>query len=1313
MPPARPAGAPLPVLPAATLIAERFSLTDFIGHGGMGSIYRAADLRSGRTVALKLLHEDSAEALHRFHREATLLSELEHPGIVGYVAHGTGAESPPFLAMQWLEGEDLARRLARRRLSPTEALEVLTHAARALARAHAHGVIHRDLKPSNLFLRNGRTEEVVLLDFGLARRVRPSVAMTAHQMVLGTPGYMAPEQISGHEALTPAADIFSLGCVLYECLTGRPPFAAPHFVAALAKVLFTQPEPVRARCPELPRGLEALLERMLAKQPAHRIPDASALVTLLESTSLLASEAEPLAGSPESVPRVLLGAEQQLVSVLLAMPRPSVASPRETWQSLRDTLRQVLSPHGAQVELLADGALVVTLAATHGSAMDPAALVARCALLLQERCPEAAVVLTTGRGRLDAPLPVGEAVDRAGQLMHQWEQFPTEPSARVLLDEVTAGLLGPDFQLTRPREDLFLLRGAQVDADESRPLLGKPTPCVGREQELALLELTFNTCVQESSAQAVLVKAPAGLGKSRLRHEFLRRLRRQEQPVLELLGRGDPMSAGSADGLIGQALRRLCGMTGAEPLGPRRERLAERIGRHLPAAHQAEVTGFLGELCGVPFPESHHPRLSAARGNPQLLSTQVGRALVTFLRAECAQQPVLLVLEDLHWGEAHTVRLLDETLRELAEQPFMVLALARPDVEHLLPTSGARRMQELPLRGLSRKAEARLAREVLGAEVPEAVIERLVEHAAGNPLFLEELIRGEAEGRGEAAPRTVLAMIQARLGRLEPRARQVLLAASFYGRAFWGNGVLALLGEAMPPAELEHWLRRLVDLEWVEPQDSSRFPEQVEYRFRHALVRDAAHGLVPDDDKAAGHDLAGRWLERTGERDPHVLAEHFRLGAKPERAIPYFLLAAEHLFDRHDLGGMERCMDATLALSPPEEARVRLRALRATTAFWMDDFSTLGELGHAVLPSLEPGSAQWSRLISGLSLGSTLSGHRDFVVELCAQLRAARPGAESRGAYFLALCFACCMASYLGDMPEVTACFAHLEGLGQEVIARDGVVRGWRGIAHGFRDLCLTGSPWTALDWAEQAARALQEVGSERDEVAALTWRAQALMALGRTEEALEQVRRGMALALRVGQLFPITHARQTLALLLAGSPEVAHQDEARALVLEWVDARLPNLVHRGTAHLVLSRVATSQGRLTEALEHARLACDVLALFAPFLAQARWNLSALLLAWGHCDEARRTASLALEALARSGGEGVARVGLLQVLAESCLALGDTSAGEAALRQALRCIHARAREIPDGPLRERYLAHVPENARVRELTRQRWGDTHPT
>src|SRR6185369_8476421 len=154
------------------------------------------------------------------------------------VAHGAVDATTPYLAMEWLEGETLAERLERGPLQLSEVLTLLRSALGGLAFAHRLGIVHRDLKPSNLFLRQARLDQVVLLDLGLARARGGESGLTRTGSILGTPSYMAPEQAQGERDITGAADVFSLGCVLFECLTGAPPFVATHVLGVLAKVLF-------------------------------------------------------------------------------------------------------------------------------------------------------------------------------------------------------------------------------------------------------------------------------------------------------------------------------------------------------------------------------------------------------------------------------------------------------------------------------------------------------------------------------------------------------------------------------------------------------------------------------------------------------------------------------------------------------------------------------------------------------------------------------------------------------------------------------------------------------------------------------------------------------------------------------------------------------------------------------------------------------------------------------------------------------------------------------------------------------------------
>ncbi|WNG45682.1 protein kinase [Archangium minus] len=1294
-----------------TVIASRFLIEELAGRGGMGSVFRALDKTTGRPVALKLLHAvTSQEAVYRFNREALLLEGLHHPAIVSYVAHGSTEEGQRFLAMEWLDGEDLARRLLRKPLTLPEVTSLLRRATEALATAHHQGIVHRDIKPSNLFLRGGRPEDVVVLDFGLARHAVPSLMdVTGSGTVVGSPGYMAPEQASSQQEIPPAADIFSLGCVLYECLTGQPPFAAPHFAAVLAKILYAEPARLEALRPGLPLGLQVLVDRMLAKDPKRRLVNAD---MLLEALSALESVPELLLPQARMGlrPQSLAGGEQKLVSVLLVSSR-FMFPEEETadWKqglALRDSLRTELSTYGARVELLADGSLVATLLPSHGSATDQAALAARCALFLKERLPESSVVLVTGLGVFNERLPVGDAMDRAGRLLRQVRLQPA--SSQVVMDGVTAGLLGPGFRLSRVDSGTFVLEGELLGADESRPLLGKPTPCVGREQELALLDFTLNGCIDEPAARALLVTAPAGTGKSRLRHEFLRRVERREQPPLVLVGRGDPMGSGASYGLLGQAVRGLCGIVEREGLEAHRQRLYQRVARHLPEAQARDVVEFLGELCAIPFPEEGSPRLRAARSDPRLMSAQVGRALVTFLTAECSHHPVLLVLEDLHWSDALTVSLVDEVLRELAEQPFMLLALARPEVKTLFPGLWARRLQEVPLSGLSRKAGARLVREVLGPQVPDTVVQRAVEMSDGNALFLEELIRGVAEGRGEGAPETVLAVLQTRLLRMEPGVRQVLLAASIFGRTFWTGGVGELLGRQGSVAELEEHLRWLVAQEVIEQQPDSRFSTEAEYRFRHALVRDAAYGLVADSHRPVGHRLAGSWLEQKGELDPLVLATHHQLGEQSERAVHFYTRAAEQLFERHDLQGTLRCVEAALACGVSGASLTRLRALQATAAFWMDEFLKALELGIPVLPDLKAGSPLWCRLMAGLLLASLHEGQHETGGGLIELLLSTTPEPAALSAYVEAVALLALPMSWFGEREKMERLLGRLLEVGAGVMEHDALTRGWVAFAKSYFLHLTEPHPWQAFQVSEQGMKDFREIGSERNALLLQCYSGLALASLGDVPTAVEGMRAALRTARHTEQHTAEAFILHYLALVLASSQEPTKWDEARPLLQEYMGED-PQSFRWSSGLAMLAKLDAAGGALPEAEARARKACALLAPFLIYLLLARAILSSILLARGNAAEAREVAELGVRELERTGNMGAYAVSLRLALAEACFALGDEAAGEAALREALGCMHARAHDIPEPLARERFLHQVPENARTLALARQRWGE----
>jgi class 3 adenylate cyclase/tRNA A-37 threonylcarbamoyl transferase component Bud32 len=257
-------------------VVRGYRVVSKIGQGGMSSVYLAEEASRGDKVVLKVLRgkrQDDDGLWKRFFQECAILSSIQHEHVVRIYDQGFGEELA-YIAMEYLDGGSL-RELIDKGLTPRQALSLLSQAASGLAEIHGRGIIHRDIKPANLMLRDAGV--LVLTDFGVAKRLDKSANHTSHGEILGTPYYLSPEQADGRE-VTPASDIYSLGIIFYEMLTGGRPFAGATIHEILA-------QHVAAPIPRLPEELapyQALVDRMLAKSPEARFPSAEALLAAID-----------------------------------------------------------------------------------------------------------------------------------------------------------------------------------------------------------------------------------------------------------------------------------------------------------------------------------------------------------------------------------------------------------------------------------------------------------------------------------------------------------------------------------------------------------------------------------------------------------------------------------------------------------------------------------------------------------------------------------------------------------------------------------------------------------------------------------------------------------------------------------------------------------------------------------------------------------------------------------------------------------------------------------------------------------------------
>ncbi|XXX82772.1 protein kinase [Sorangium sp. So ce134] len=1282
---------------AGDVVEDRFEIERLAGSGGMGDVYRARDRLSGQAVALKVLQSASVRDLSRLSREAEALVTLRLPGVVQYVAHGVTGAGRPYLAMEWLDGITLEERLARGPLSIAESVTLAAHVATTLGAVHRLGIVHRDLKPSNLMLVGGAIERAALLDFGIARDIRLARSLTAPGAILGTPGYMAPEQARGESPVDARADVFALGCLLFECLAGRPPFLGENALSLIMKVVLEEPPRLGELRDGIPEPLERLVARMLSKPAGERPRDGAAVAEELATLAHAGLPAGALETAELPAPSVeITTAERRVMCVILAADGSAEvdATLSEAECAARtEALRHIAARHGGRLELLQSQWLLIALSGAEAPT-DLAARAAHCALALRAELGGVPVSVATGMAEVAGRLPVGALIDRVVQLFPQRSRLP-EPGIR--LDGATAGLLARSFDMAQVDEGAWL-RGPKEEPDTVPRLLGKPTPCLGRERELAQLAAEWRHCVDEPSASAVVVVGVPGLGKSRLAWEFLRE---RSEAAEVWIGRADPMAAGSAFGLLAQALRRAMGILDGEPLEVRRRKVLARVERLGGLGAKApHVAAFLGELVGARFPDEGDVQLHTARQNSMLMGDRLREAFEELVWAECQRRPVILVLEDLHWGDLPTVTLIDAALQHARDLPFFVLALARPEVDELFPALWSERHGlRLRLAPLPRRASERLVREVLGDSIDVDQVERLLARAEGNAFVLEEQIRAVAEGRSAGMPETALALVQARLEALGVEERRVLRAASVFGETFWEGGARALVGGAPVTRQLAELARR----ELIRRRPEARIAGEAEYEFRHTLVREAAYEMLTERDRRVGHGLAGDWLDRAGGADAMALAEHFEIGGAPARAAEAYLRAAEEALRGGDLAAVIERADRGIGCGAAPELAGRLRRAQAEAHMWRGDVPKALERGLEAVERLERGSAAWFSAITQVVFASHKLGRFDDTERWTTMAAGTVAMADAQSVKLICLADGAAVLSVVGRYAEGRALLDVVECAYADTDALDVEAAAHLHEARSAYAIC-TGDLAASVGGMVAASRAYEEAGDRRNACSAHANLGAIYAELGDLTKAESMLRAALVEADRMHLKERKLGAEITLAQVLAWR---GHLAEARALVESAATSSRPEGLVRTElyARCCLAKVALAAGD-SDAAEREARAAVALSQSAPTLGvQASAVLARALIGLGRTAEAMRAAAEASAQLAEFGtleeGESLVRL----TYAEALAATGRQHEATAAIASARAALLARADKLSDPTWRERFLRDVPDNARTLELARQ--------
>ncbi len=861
-------------------IADRYTLVRAVRSGASGVVFEAVDREARARVAVKLVasvHGD-AGALERVRREVAILASLSHPHVVGYRDAVLLPSGQILVVLEWLEGRDLAETIAEAPLPTRLVVTLGAQLAAALAAAHALGVVHRDVKPANVFLLGGRGPIFgKVLDFGVAKADAHDLRGLTHAgALLGTPAYMAPEQASTAADVDARADVFSLGVVLFEAISGELPWRTRSDLARIARIHTEQARSLAEVAPSAPRGLVQVVDAMLALRVEGRPGDMREVVDALRRVE---RELAARSLTPPPVPR---DASEPSFDAPTARgvapdeddrtgagarppptPRPAdgaslPAPPRAASSSARGALGAVVDPIVERVGGDDVGAWHSVSAVLGRRLVGRQEVLARLVALARGGlvATRGDVVVAGEAEAVEPPRPVvvyGAAGIGKTRLRHELVRelrtaHRTIDVASLRLDESTRST--PFGTLRR-----LVLAEAGVRADEpperARERLDAWVPD-------ALVEPT-ETRGELSAASRARWESEQRTAVARIEPEFRRR------SVIASLAEL------SADG---------------------------REARHA-LDERARVVAVLAFVLGLSTePPAHLAPLAEVSA---LVGVEAERAFALALEARAARRPILVLIDDAHLLDRASARVLRAVASRarLRVFAFALPALLEEPPEGRAPwgQSGPEAVELGPLDDASART---LVRGLVDRALDPTAMDRLVATGCGNPLFLEQLVRATREtavlaprrggdlalvglrgdeGDDERFPATVAQAVRARLEVLPVEQRELLDVAATFGDTCWVEGLAEVTSR--PLEDVVQHVDRLVLADWLRPRAGARFADTTEYELSHGVVTTVVGGQLPRRKRRAYAESVARFLLGRGEPAGPALAEHLvRAGAR-------------------------------------------------------------------------------------------------------------------------------------------------------------------------------------------------------------------------------------------------------------------------------------------------------------------------------------------------------------------------------------------------------------------------------------------------
>ena len=965
----------------------RFIVQELLGEGGFGKVYLAFDETLHRKVAIKAPRMDVTDAAiqRAFLTEARHVAQLKHPGIVGVLDVVTENDRC-YIVSDFVDGTSLSKWVKTNRPDWKMSVRICSLIADALAHAHSHRTVHRDLKPANVIMTP--QNQPVIVDFGLAVSDMRRADGSGRGNILGTPGYMSPEQAAGAgHRIDGRTDIYSLGVILYQMLTGRRPFESRNIGELLRQVMEDEPQPPRQLNRQLPAEVERICLKAMAKSLNDRYTTADDLASDL--TALLTTAGDH---SGSSAPGAMIIPASDLPETDFDPGAGSAAlkdegsgsgrvgdpgSARDSSHGHLSSSRQRSQSQRRQVTIVSCGCDVFeneslqelleadeqadalkafqkycreTAVQYAGSILqDTSDGIAVCfgfPLAFEDSVPSAVrfgLAVIQQLGCVNRTLPHGVSLS-ARIVMHtdvavvESQASSDESSSNVsvvgtirnftsrleqaaefdavLISEQTHRLLRGLFD-SEPLEpqrikglsgSVSLYRVVRERQSASRVDLLDPSvlsPMIGRDREVGLLQERWEQAA-EGMGQVVLIIGDAGLGKSRLVHAMkqhvLTSAAESGVPIIEW--RASQQRQNSSLYPAVECFERLLGFDRDDSPQTQLAKLVTHL-RILDLDGDHEIA-LLASLLSIPL-NGEYPELKLP---PQNQRDETSSLLLDWLKGLARIQPLLFIIEDLHWVDPSTLEFVEQLVDRGFADRILTLLTFRPEFE--TPWKSKAHQSHLALNRLTKRQIQELMEQTAEQKLPTALVDQIIQRTDGVPLFVEEYTRMLIESDSLMAdpdssasglhaikqiPASLQDMLMSRLDRINCDLSVVQLAASI-GRIF--SWELIRAASQLPENELRQQLDRLVDAELLFTE--GRAPRQ-RYQFKHALLQDAAYNSLVKSVRQEFHARIGVALESqfpdVCDKEPEVVAQHFSDAGIPEKAFRYWGRAGERSLHRY------------------------------------------------------------------------------------------------------------------------------------------------------------------------------------------------------------------------------------------------------------------------------------------------------------------------------------------------------------------------------------------------------------------------------